>query len=633
MTESGATKGPARQREKAASTTGGNVRNAGAKTPTPLLDINHCTARQLSLIPGVSREVGDRIVATRRRLGGSFQYFDQLHTIKGVTRVVVQALRGRVQVPCEKATSIGEPEGYMRLGPVQSQSSLLSLNSLGDVARRKAEETAAAKQKKSPKVTSRPSYGGKKSRTPTKQVSTPPRKTVKVQRNLTKTKTPTGSSKIHGKSTKTPATSRARPSNRQAAANRTVEGKSRLKSPRKTGKSPVSSKRPPTGRLVGKTKSKTPAKRPAKKTVASASRSRSRTPKRATKKSSVRASLASKPPRPTPPRRKKAVSVSPQTKKIKTTPKRAKATPRREPVTYQVVTSPVGQSTWTYPSSRGRASTRQPPVFVLKIETSPTQQQTAETTPAETAVASSKTPQVEVEERSVSSGSRSRRSSKKSANKRTPEVKEPSVEVTPGDSASATAGSKTPAVPSTTAGANAPEAVEVEKDPARLRSRSSVEAVEKWLESTARYSTDLPQQEQGDDCSSRHTRQGMEDITSEYKSAVAYPASTASAERAKGPQPVQTDSQGWNVAEGNQTQPSPEEPPAAKDAEGNDTQGNEKEPVVVEQVEAGAEVVGTPTGRERRRRHHRHRRSRDEPSPKRRRRSFDSGSYPTCSVL
>ncbi|XP_078656049.1 uncharacterized protein LOC144902467 [Branchiostoma floridae x Branchiostoma belcheri] len=616
--ESGGTKGPAKQREKAASTTSGGVRNVGAKTTIPLLDINHCTARQLSLIPGVSREVGDRIVATRRRLGGSFQYFDQLHTIKGVTRVVVQALRGRVQVPCEKATSIGEPEGYMRLGPVQSQSSLLSLNSLGDVARRKAAE----KQENPPKVTPRPSYGGKKSRTPTKQVSTPPRKTVKVQRNLAKTKTPTRSSKIHGKSTKTPATSRAKPSNRQAAANRSVEGKNRLKSPRKPGKSPVvSSKRPPTGRL-GKTK--TLAKRPAKKTGTSASRSRSRTPKRATNKSSARAASASKPPRPSP-RRKKAVSVSPQTKKIKTTPRRAKTTPRRESaVTYQVVTSPVGQSTWTYPSSRGRATTRQPPVLVLKIETSPTQQQTAETAQADAAVDTSKTPQVEVEETSVSSGSRSRRASKKSANK--------SVEVTPGDSASATAGSKTPAVPSTTAGANAP-AVEVEKDPARLRSRSSVEAVEKWLESTARYSTDLPQQEQGDDCSSRHTRQGMEDITSEYKSAVAYPASTASAERAKGTQPVQTDSQGWNVAEGDQTQPSPEEPPAAKDAEGNDTQGNEKEPVAVEQVEAGAEVAGTPTGRERRRRHHRHRRSRDEPSPKRRKRSFDSGNYPTCSVL
>ncbi|XP_066302906.1 nucleolar protein dao-5-like [Branchiostoma lanceolatum] len=619
--DSEGTEGGARQREKIPNTADGNEGNIGAKR-NQLLNLNHCTARQLSLIQGVSREVGDRIVATRRRLGGTFQYFDQLHTIKGVTRAVIQALRGNLQVPEEEATPIGEPEGYMRLGPVQSQASLLSLNSLGDMVRRKAEKDATVGQMKSPKPTRRRSYGGKK-RSATKPVSTP-RKAVKVPRNVSKT--PIVTSKVQGKSTKTHARSPKTPARTaKRIANKSVEGKSRLvktpKSPkvtRKLGNSPVSSRRPPNVRSV-----KTPAKRPAKKTGASASRSRSRTPRRVAKSSAKKSS--SKPPRPSP-RGKKEVSVSSQAKRKKTS---RRAPPSRKPVTYKVVTSSSGESTWAY-SSRRRASNPQPPVLVLKIETSPTQQTSAETAFLATAVATSKTPQTEAEEISVSSGSRSRTVTKKPTKKR---AEEPSVEISP-DSASATAGSKTPAVPSTTAGGNIPTA-EVGKDPTKFRSRASVEAVEKWLESTARYSTDLQQDPgQVDDHSSRPEQPGMEDITSEYKSAYAYPPSTAPDEQAKSTQLAQTESQGWNV-EGNQTRPSPEVS-SAQDADGNNVQGNKKEetsqPVAVEQVEASAEAVATPTGRRRRRRH-RHRRSRDEPSPKRRRRSVESGSYPTCNLL
>jgi competence protein ComEA len=63
----------------------------------PVVDLNRATARELEALRGVGPVLAERIVETRRRLGG-FRSVDQLLEVKGVGPAVLERLRERVRV-------------------------------------------------------------------------------------------------------------------------------------------------------------------------------------------------------------------------------------------------------------------------------------------------------------------------------------------------------------------------------------------------------------------------------------------------------------------------------------------------------------------------------------------------------
>jgi competence protein ComEA len=62
-----------------------------------VVDLNRATARELEALRGVGPVLAERIVETRRRLGG-FRSVDQLLEVKGVGPAVLERLRERVRV-------------------------------------------------------------------------------------------------------------------------------------------------------------------------------------------------------------------------------------------------------------------------------------------------------------------------------------------------------------------------------------------------------------------------------------------------------------------------------------------------------------------------------------------------------
>jgi hypothetical protein len=76
------------------------------------LDLNQCTSRQLSAIPGIDESLADAITATRRTRK-KFQHIDQLWKVSGMTRVKFRIMLRYAEVVGQKAQPVGTVPYYV----------------------------------------------------------------------------------------------------------------------------------------------------------------------------------------------------------------------------------------------------------------------------------------------------------------------------------------------------------------------------------------------------------------------------------------------------------------------------------------------------------------------------------------
>lgn len=82
-------------------------------------DVNWCTARHFTTIPGIDQGVANAIVRYRRT-HGSFKYFDELWRVSGMNRSKFQILRRHFKVPGERPPPVGAKLPYARLALTES---------------------------------------------------------------------------------------------------------------------------------------------------------------------------------------------------------------------------------------------------------------------------------------------------------------------------------------------------------------------------------------------------------------------------------------------------------------------------------------------------------------------------------
>ena len=61
------------------------------------LELNHASANELAMVPGISRELAERIVAHRKRRGG-FSRLDDLVAVKGIGPATIRRLRPHLKI-------------------------------------------------------------------------------------------------------------------------------------------------------------------------------------------------------------------------------------------------------------------------------------------------------------------------------------------------------------------------------------------------------------------------------------------------------------------------------------------------------------------------------------------------------
>ena len=82
-------------------------------------DLNWCTVRHFTTIPGIDQAVANAIVRYRRT-NGSFKYFDELWRVSGMNRSKYQILRRHFRVPGERPPPVGSKLPYARMTLTES---------------------------------------------------------------------------------------------------------------------------------------------------------------------------------------------------------------------------------------------------------------------------------------------------------------------------------------------------------------------------------------------------------------------------------------------------------------------------------------------------------------------------------
>ncbi len=77
-------------------------------------DINACTSRQLTVLPGIDKRLSDNIVFYRQKHGG-FKHFDELWKVSGMTRSKMKLLKRHWCVPGQKPLVAGGVLPYAKL--------------------------------------------------------------------------------------------------------------------------------------------------------------------------------------------------------------------------------------------------------------------------------------------------------------------------------------------------------------------------------------------------------------------------------------------------------------------------------------------------------------------------------------
>ena len=80
----------------------------------PLINLNQCSARNLTNIPGIEKQLADAIVKYRHT-HGSYRYFDEIWKISRMTRAAYRLLRLHVEVPGELPQKVGSRLPYEKL--------------------------------------------------------------------------------------------------------------------------------------------------------------------------------------------------------------------------------------------------------------------------------------------------------------------------------------------------------------------------------------------------------------------------------------------------------------------------------------------------------------------------------------
>ena len=80
----------------------------------PKLDLNACTSRNLTSVPGIDKHVADAIVKYRHKYK-TFKHFDEIWKLSCMTRSAFQLLKKHAEVKGEVAPAIGKALPYAKV--------------------------------------------------------------------------------------------------------------------------------------------------------------------------------------------------------------------------------------------------------------------------------------------------------------------------------------------------------------------------------------------------------------------------------------------------------------------------------------------------------------------------------------